>query len=69
MPAGKPAHPERRGFQGEVSCAHLRADLEVGAPNGRSVLFEEVVDAFFVVAVEVAGEGGFVGYELALAER
>ena len=43
QPARKPARPvlcerlrcrvKRRSFQGEVSCAHLRADLEVGAPN------------------------------------
>ena len=42
MPGGEPAFPvlcerlrcwvEGRGFQGEVSCAHLHADLEVGAP-------------------------------------
>ena len=42
------------------------ADYKSALP---SVLFEEVVDAFFVVAVEVAGEGGLISYELALAER
>ena len=35
-PGGEPALPEGRverwGLRGEVSCAHLRADLEVGAP-------------------------------------
>ena len=30
-PARPEGRMERRGFKGEVSCAHLRADLEVGA--------------------------------------
>ena len=41
------------------------ADYKSALP---SVLFEEVVDAFFVVAVEVAGEGGLISYQLALAQ-
>ena len=48
--------------------------VQLGAPilpttSRSSILFEEVVDAFFVVAVEVAGEGGLISYELALTER
>ena len=38
MPTWRAALPECRverwGLRGEVSCAHLRADLEVGAPGG-----------------------------------
>ena len=50
-------------------CECLRCRLESRrAQRGRSGLFEEVVDAFFVVAVEVAGEGGLISYELALAQ-
>ena len=57
MDNGQRSKPLNKLEGGEASKARLYAEC-----NSAFLLFEQVMHALLVVAVEVAGEGGFVGY-------